>query len=142
MRRGGERRLGYEEASDLRPQEEQSLGRSHPNAIQLKGWEVEVKGCNEGRRGEGRELREPESRVRIYHDASPRVWRLLTAPGHVSRGERWTDRRPEDAWAWAGGWGGGECGWARPAPSLRAGKLGLESSLIPKAAREQLWSSA
>lgn len=83
-----------------------------------------MKGCNEGRRGEGRELREPESRVRIYHDASPRVWRLLTAPGHVSRGERWTDRRPEDAWAWAGGvgWGGMWLGPPRPQPA--GGKAG------------------
>lgn len=61
---------------------------SHPNAFRLK------EDATEG--GQGSELGSPGSGVCIYHDASPGVWRLLTAPGHVSRGDRGKDRRRED----------------------------------------------
>lgn len=87
----------------------------HPNAFQLKG--DATKG------GEGSELGSPGYGVCIYHDASPGVWRLLTAPGHVSRGERGKDRRREDVEAglrWGMGCGG--CGWGCPAPQPAGGK--------------------
>lgn len=115
---------------------------SHPNAFRLK--EDATKG------GQGSELGSPGSGVCIYHDASPGVWRLLTAPGHVSRGDRGKDRSRECVEAglhWGEGGAAGE-GWdaedvagAAPPPSLRAGKLRPQPSPIPEAAREQLWSS-
>lgn len=129
--------------SDLRPEEEQSRGRFSPESISAK------RGCYEG--GQGSELGSPGSGVCIYHDASPGVWRLLTAPGHVSRGDRGKDRSREDVEAglhWGGEGAAGKEGWdaedvagAAPPPSLRAGKLRPQPSPIPEAAREQLWSS-
>lgn len=116
---------------------------SHPNAFRLK------EDATEG--GQGSELGSPRSGVCIYHDASPGVWRLLTAPGHVSRGDRGKDRRREDVEARLH-WGEGGARWrggtrrmwlgAAPPPSLRAGKPRPQPSPIPEAAREQLWSSA
>lgn len=88
---------------------------SHPNVFQLKG--DATKG------GERSELGSPGSGVCIYHDASPGVWRLLTAPGHVSRGERGEDRRREDVEArlrWGMGRGGWD--WGRPAPQPAGGR--------------------
>lgn len=109
---------------------------SQSNSFQLKG--DATKG------GEGSELGSPGCGVCIYHDASPGVWRLLTAPGHVSRGERGKDRRRENVVArlrW-GGWDEGDVAGAAPPPSLRAGKPRPQRSPIPETAREQLWSSA
>lgn len=116
---------------------------SYPNAFRLK------EDATEG--GQGSELGSPGSGVCIYHDASPGVWRLLTAPGHVSRGDRGKDRRREDVEARLH-WGEGGARWrggtrrmwlgAAPPPSLRAGKPRPQPSPIPEAAREQLWSSA
>lgn len=96
---------------------------SHPNAFRLK--EDATKG------GQGSELGSPGSGVCIYHDASPGVWRLLIAPGHVSRGDRGKDRSRECVEAglhWGGGGSGGGgmgrggCGWGRPAPEPAGGK--------------------
>lgn len=57
------------------------MAASHPNAFQLKGWEVRVEGCHEGRSGEGSELREPG--IRSSH--LPRRLARSLAPSHCSR---------------------------------------------------------
>lgn len=114
-----------------------ALAGSHPNAFQLKelGVGVERVPRREERRGERTKgAWNPEFAFTTTPRPESGAFSLLPAMSLAGDAGRTDARRT---------WGRGRgCGWGRPAPSLRAGKRGLQSSLIPPAAREQLWSSA
>lgn len=130
-------RPGCEEARDLRPEEEQSLGRFPPERISAKGVGGESGGepWREERGGErAKGARNPEFAFTTTPRPESGAFSLLPAMSLAGNAGRTDARRM---------WGRGRgCGWGRPAPSLRAGKREPQPSLIPWAAREQLWSSA
>lgn len=103
-----------------------ALAGSLPNACQLKGWGAGVEGCPEGRRGEGRELREPG--IRSSH--LPRRLARSLAPSHCSRpclslGTP-DGQRPEDVGA-----GGGDVAGAAPPPACGRESWGYSRGPFP-----------
>lgn len=121
-----------------RRREEQSRGRPLPNAFlafNRKGGGRGVPG-REGRGRRGERATRPEIGVCIYHHASPVVWRLLTAPGHVSPGK--AGRKEGAGRSLEGdGPGGGGVGCGRPAPPRYRGRESHGARTTPRLARLQ-----